>query len=211
MRRPPQAEARVRAARFERQFEERVGGVRGDAATLRAACGEVRGCALLPGLLMTCLAVGNFLNSGNRAGAAAGFQIESLLKLRAVRSPKHPGRTLLHYVALQARFICRSYSVCLCTCSPFSPCDCAAGGVVGHAMACASQSGVVDALCICFCVKQPLWPFRLINEGKMSMVVFPCLTLLWRKCRCAVRVAQKHADSVLAAEPLCNSHIGFRV
>ena len=45
--------------------------------------------------------MGNYLNAGHRAGAAAGFHIESLLKLKAVRSSKHPGRTLLHFVARQ--------------------------------------------------------------------------------------------------------------
>lgn len=62
---------------------------------------QVRSNRLLPYVLSTCLAVGNFLNAGNRAGEAAGFKIESLLKLKAVRSSKHPGRTLLHFVARQ--------------------------------------------------------------------------------------------------------------
>jgi hypothetical protein len=92
---------RMRAAQFERQFEERVGALRAAAATLQAACGETRHNKLLPSLLMTCLAAGNFLNSGNRAGAAAGFALESLLKLKAVRSAQHPGHTLLHHIALE--------------------------------------------------------------------------------------------------------------
>ena len=67
----------------------------------RDACAETRNNRLLPCVLKTCLDVGNYLNAGHRAGAAAGFQIESLLKLKAVRSSKHPGRTLLHFVARQ--------------------------------------------------------------------------------------------------------------
>ena len=94
---------RMRAAKFGRQFEARAGAVRDGAAVIQAACRETRASEVLPTLLMKSLAAGNFLNSGNRAGAAAGIQLESLLKLRSVRSPKVPGRTLLHFVAAEVR------------------------------------------------------------------------------------------------------------
>ena len=92
---------RLRAVQFQRQFDSRHSGLHADIQTLEAACAETRSNALLPCVLKTCLDVGNYLNAGHRAGAAAGFQIESLLKLKAVRSSKHPGRTLLHFVARQ--------------------------------------------------------------------------------------------------------------
>jgi Formin Homology 2 Domain len=38
--------------------------------------------------LSVCLPAGNFLNKGNRNGEAVGFQIETLLKLREVRSTR---------------------------------------------------------------------------------------------------------------------------
>ncbi|CAL8464050.1 g3585 [Coccomyxa elongata] len=94
----PQVEQRLQAARFERQFGGREAAARAEVATLRGACEEVRGNRTLPVLLKMSLAAGNFLNWGNRAGGAAGFQIESLLKLKGLRS-RLPGRTLLHFVA----------------------------------------------------------------------------------------------------------------
>ena len=40
------------------------------------------------GLCCRTLTAGNFLNAGNRDGAAAGFQIDALLKLKDVRSTR---------------------------------------------------------------------------------------------------------------------------
>ena len=92
---------RLRAVQFQRQFDGRHEALHAQIQTLEDACAETRSNQLLPCVLKTCLDVGNYLNAGHRAGAAAGFQIESLLKLKAVRSSKHPGRTLLHFVARQ--------------------------------------------------------------------------------------------------------------
>jgi Formin Homology 2 Domain len=47
---------------------------------------QVRKCSLLPTVLKVSLAVGNFLNAGNRNGAAAGFKLDALLKFKDVRS-----------------------------------------------------------------------------------------------------------------------------
>ncbi|BDA49172.1 probable disheveled-associated activator of morphogenesis 1 at N-terminal half [Coccomyxa sp. Obi] len=94
----PQVEQRLQAAQFQQQFGGREAAARAEVATLRGACEEVRGNRTLPVLLKMSLAAGNFLNWGNRAGGAAGFQIESLLKLKGLRS-RLPGRTLLHFVA----------------------------------------------------------------------------------------------------------------
>ena len=92
---------RLRAVQFQRQFDGRHEALHAQIQTLEDASAETRSNRLLPCVLKTCLDVGNYLNAGHRAGAAAGFQIESLLKLKAVRSSKHPGRTLLHFVARQ--------------------------------------------------------------------------------------------------------------
>lgn len=92
---------RLRAVQFRRAFDGRAEALAGEIAALAGACSEVRANALLPAVLKTALDVGNYLNAGHRAGAAAGFAIGSLLKLKAVRSSKHPGRTLLHFVARQ--------------------------------------------------------------------------------------------------------------
>lgn len=55
---------------------------------LECACAEVTQSVQLPTILKIALAMGNFLNAGNRNGAAAGFQVETLLKLKDVRSTK---------------------------------------------------------------------------------------------------------------------------
>ena len=92
---------RLHAVQFRRAFDGRAEALAGDISALAGACSEVRANALLPAVLKTALDVGNYLNAGHRVGAAAGFAIESLLKLKAVRSSKHHGRTLLHFVARQ--------------------------------------------------------------------------------------------------------------
>ena len=52
------------------------------------ACQEVRECSQLTEILRVALAVGNFLNAGNSNGCAAGFQVDSLLKLKDVKSTR---------------------------------------------------------------------------------------------------------------------------
>ena len=121
---------------FQRQFDSRHSGLHADIQTLEAACAETRSNALLPCVLKTCLDVGNYLNAGHRAGAAAGFQIESLLKLKAVRSSKHPGRTLLHFVARQvpalAFFLCLAWTEHQRRVTGFAPQDAQSDGGVAQ-------------------------------------------------------------------------------
>ena len=62
----------MRAAKFRRQFEERVAALRDAAATIQAACAETRANEVLPTLLMKSLAAGNFLNSGKPGGRGRG-------------------------------------------------------------------------------------------------------------------------------------------
>uniref|UniRef100_A0A2C9JDZ5 FH2 domain-containing protein n=2 Tax=Biomphalaria glabrata TaxID=6526 RepID=A0A2C9JDZ5_BIOGL len=52
-------------------------------------------------LIYLILISGNYLNSGNYAGNAAGFKISSLLNLTELRANK-PGMNLMHYVAQEA-------------------------------------------------------------------------------------------------------------
>uniref|UniRef100_A0A0L8GRS3 FH2 domain-containing protein n=3 Tax=Octopus bimaculoides TaxID=37653 RepID=A0A0L8GRS3_OCTBM len=52
-------------------------------------------------LLYMVLVAGNYLNSGNYAGNAAGFKMNSLLKVTEIRANK-PRMTLMHYVVMQA-------------------------------------------------------------------------------------------------------------
>ena len=50
-------------------------------------------------ILKISLEIGNFLNAGGHQGSALGFQLETLLKLKEVRSTKNRTVTLLHYLA----------------------------------------------------------------------------------------------------------------
>ncbi|KAK9814344.1 hypothetical protein WJX72_004222 [[Myrmecia] bisecta] len=102
----PLLDMRLNAARFETQFGPRLTVVQDGVDTLMAACDEVRTNKLLPTVLKIALAVGNFLNAGNRNGAAAGFQIETLLKLKEVRSTSTRSKTLLHFMA---RELCKHH------------------------------------------------------------------------------------------------------
>eukprot|EP00798_Chlamydomonas_sp_ICE-L_P013879 gene13880-19805_t len=50
-------------------------------------------------ILKIALEIGNFLNAGGHQGSAIGFQLETLLKLKDVRSTRNRAVTLLHYLA----------------------------------------------------------------------------------------------------------------
>ncbi|GFR41286.1 hypothetical protein Agub_g1801 [Astrephomene gubernaculifera] len=65
------------------------------------ACREVRNSCLMKHLLKLALEIGNFLNASSPQGAAVGFHLETLLRLRDVKSTNNKGQTLLHFVARQ--------------------------------------------------------------------------------------------------------------
>ncbi|CAL1534864.1 unnamed protein product [Lymnaea stagnalis] len=65
------------------------------------AARDIQESDTLKELIFLILVSGNYLNSGNYAGNAAGFKISSLLKLTELRANK-PGMNLMHYVAQQA-------------------------------------------------------------------------------------------------------------
>ncbi|XP_065185730.1 inverted formin-2-like [Sycon ciliatum] len=66
--------------------------------TLLQACNDVRECEELRKVFLIVLTVGNFLNSGGNAGNAAGFRLETLLKLDDTRA-NAPRMTLVHFLA----------------------------------------------------------------------------------------------------------------
>lgn len=63
------------------------------------ACTEIEDSILVMLILRLILAAGNFLNNGANQGSAAGFQLETLLKLKDLRATKDKSFTLLHWVA----------------------------------------------------------------------------------------------------------------
>ncbi|GAB4820268.1 hypothetical protein N2152v2_007314 [Parachlorella kessleri] len=93
----PSVGPRLEALRFAAQFNSKVAWLQSLATLLSQACQEVRECSQLTEVLRVALAVGNFLNAGNSNGCAAGFQVDSLLKLKDVKSTR--SSTLLHFLA----------------------------------------------------------------------------------------------------------------
>ncbi len=67
-----------------------------------SASKEVRESSLMRQLLKMALDIGNFLNASTAQGSAIGFQLDTLLKLREVRSSKQRTVTLLHFIARYA-------------------------------------------------------------------------------------------------------------
>ncbi|CAG5127924.1 unnamed protein product, partial [Candidula unifasciata] len=65
------------------------------------AARDIQASQSLKELIYLILISGNYLNSGNYAGNAAGFKLSSLLKLTEIRANK-PGMNLMHYVAQEA-------------------------------------------------------------------------------------------------------------
>ncbi|CAG9467356.1 unnamed protein product [Pedinophyceae sp. YPF-701] len=98
----PQLGQRLRAIRARASVGPRTAALAAAADTIERACAEVRGSDTLRAALGIILAVGNFLNAGNKAaGNARGFALETLARLKSVRDtrPGQKNRTLLHFVA----------------------------------------------------------------------------------------------------------------
>lgn len=68
-------------------------------AAKRRAATAVGSSAALRAVLVATLDMGNFLNHGGRGGQAAGYQLETLLRLGDTRAPSDPKTTLLHFLA----------------------------------------------------------------------------------------------------------------
>ena len=69
---------------------------------LAAACAELRDCPPFMKLLQAVLELGNHLNQGTQRGAAAGFRLDTLLKLADVKGVDRK-TSLLHFVVKQVR------------------------------------------------------------------------------------------------------------
>ncbi|XP_043982276.1 protein diaphanous homolog 1 isoform X2 [Gambusia affinis] len=89
---------RLQAIQFKLQFEEQQNNIKPDLVAVTAACEELRNSNTFAKLLQIILLVGNYMNSGSRNGAAFGFSISYLCKLRDTKSADLK-QTLLHFLA----------------------------------------------------------------------------------------------------------------
>ncbi|KAJ3212388.1 hypothetical protein HDU82_002067 [Entophlyctis luteolus] len=91
-------EQKLRAMNFQASFDEFVGDAETMVSWLKRATWDVRDSKKLKELLKVILALGNYMNSGQRGGAY-GFKLNTILKLgdtkSSIQSRKH---TLLHYL-----------------------------------------------------------------------------------------------------------------
>lgn len=71
-------------------------------ALMRAACAELRECEPFSKLLQAVLELGNYLNAGTQRGSAAGFKLDTLLKLSDVKGVDRK-TSLLQFVVQQVQ------------------------------------------------------------------------------------------------------------
>jgi Formin Homology 2 Domain len=69
---------------------------------MRAACAELRECEPFSKLLQAVLELGNYLNAGTQRGSAAGFKLDTLLKLSDVKGVDRK-TSLLQFVVQQVQ------------------------------------------------------------------------------------------------------------
>lgn len=89
---------RIACLMFQTDFVDAISYVSLKLTNLRSVCEFMLESASLKHVMALILALGNYMNGGNRMrGQADGFGLEILGKLKDVKS-KIPGVTLLHYV-----------------------------------------------------------------------------------------------------------------
>ncbi|KAK9806804.1 hypothetical protein WJX72_003461 [[Myrmecia] bisecta] len=96
----PRLQQRIDCFIFTRTFAPTVTRVREQLDLLKRACGELGGSQDFMALLQAVLALGNHLNEGTMRGAAAGFKLDTLLKLADVKGVDRK-TSLLHFVVVQ--------------------------------------------------------------------------------------------------------------
>ncbi|XP_010313824.1 formin-like protein 18 [Solanum lycopersicum] len=93
----PRIESKLRVFSFTIQFQSQVSELRNNLNIVNSATDQIRGSSKLKGVLQTILYLGNALNQGTARGSAAGFKLDSLLKLTDTRSWSNK-MTLMHYL-----------------------------------------------------------------------------------------------------------------
>ncbi|KFK25156.1 hypothetical protein AALP_AA8G073200 [Arabis alpina] len=93
----PRVESKLRVFSFKIQFGTQITEFRKGLNAVNSACEEVRTSQKLKEIMKKILYLGNTLNQGTARGAAAGFKLDSLLKLSDTRSANSK-MTLMHYL-----------------------------------------------------------------------------------------------------------------
>uniref|UniRef100_A0A3B1JDD0 Dishevelled associated activator of morphosis 1 n=1 Tax=Astyanax mexicanus TaxID=7994 RepID=A0A3B1JDD0_ASTMX len=88
---------RLQSLYFKKKFAERVAEIKPKIEALSAACKEVLQSRNLRQLLEVVLALGNYMNKGQR-GNAYGYKVSSLNKIADTKSSIDKNITLLHYL-----------------------------------------------------------------------------------------------------------------
>ncbi|BFZ14740.1 hypothetical protein BsWGS_17779 [Bradybaena similaris] len=97
----PNYRMRIEGLLIMEEFNINMEWIRPSIEAVIQAAKDIQDSQSLKELIYLILISGNYLNSGNYAGNAAGFKLSSLLKLTEIRANK-PGMNLLHYVAQEA-------------------------------------------------------------------------------------------------------------
>ncbi|XP_059179273.1 formin-J-like [Physella acuta] len=97
----PNYRMRIEGLLIKEEFNTHMEWIRPAIEAIIQAAGDIQDNESLKELIFLILISGNYLNSGNYAGNAAGFRLSSLLKLTELRANK-PGVNLMHYVAQEA-------------------------------------------------------------------------------------------------------------
>ncbi|KAJ8528083.1 hypothetical protein K7X08_015534 [Anisodus acutangulus] len=93
----PRIEFKLRVFSFTIQFQSQISELRNNLNIVNSVTDQIRGSSKLKGILHTVLYLGNALNQGTARGSAAGFKLDSLLKLTETRS-WNKNMTLMHYL-----------------------------------------------------------------------------------------------------------------
>ncbi|GFN97952.1 Fh2 domain-containing protein 1, partial [Plakobranchus ocellatus] len=97
----PNYRMRIEGLLIREEFNTTIEWIRPSIEAVLQAAKDIQENTSLRELIFLILISGNYLNSGNYAGNAAGFKLSSLLKLTELRANK-PKMNLMHYVAQEA-------------------------------------------------------------------------------------------------------------
>ncbi|XP_071699145.1 formin-like protein 18 [Rutidosis leptorrhynchoides] len=93
----PRSEAKLRVFSYKLQFSTQVSDLRNNLNDVYLSVEQIRSSVKFRRVMQTILSLGNALNQGTARGAAVGFKLDSLLKLKETRA-KNNKMTLLHYL-----------------------------------------------------------------------------------------------------------------
>ncbi|XP_076468527.1 uncharacterized protein LOC143299218 [Babylonia areolata] len=97
----PNFRMRIEGLLMKEEFTTNMEWIRPSIEALIQAAKDIKENKSLQELIFLILITGNYLNTGNHAGNAAGFKLSSLLKLTEIRANK-PRMNLMHYVVQEA-------------------------------------------------------------------------------------------------------------